>query len=116
MMQYFENDVDKELMLGWADDLESGKFKQGRSTLVSMDRRNPDSKEHEKIIEYCCLGVLGVRLGKTVEELKNQEYLGYLGICPQGIINETVFSKMNDQERLPFSEIAAKIRRDLKNC
>lgn len=96
---------------GWLVDLRSGQFKQGPRRLC---RKDPVDGEKT----YCCLGVLGERMdllheandGDIIAEGQDDEYL------PYGLIDELTqqeLSQLNDDERLPFPEIADYIEKNL---
>lgn len=96
--------MDAELKSKWVTALRSGKYKQGQTFLYS-------SKDES----FCCLGVLC-----EVEGIPRSAFVGRCtttiewfdcGLTPK----QTSFlgDTMNDQERIPFPEIADYIEKNL---
>lgn len=86
--------ISRKTELKWADALESGKFKQGRDSLVSSGPR------------YCCLGVLGVLQG--IDVVKRDETIGVL---PRNMMGkQDCFTSLNDTHKWSFKQIAKAIR------
>lgn len=96
--------MNKEIAMKWADELESGRWKQGKGALNTADKR------------HCCLGVLcemavaaGVRVKKrkaTKAQLESdslagdyRSYAGALSTPPASVVR---WAGMNDSDGNPF--------------
>jgi hypothetical protein len=118
--------VDKTIKKSWTSALRSGKFRQCQGTL----RRN--YLAHAEISSsYCCLGVLCDILQPPGENLWKEEidsddkpywiYRGAVNSLTEDLRNETKLSasdvaylmKMNDDDRMPFPQIADWIEHNL---
>ena len=91
----------KDLLLEWAEALESGEYDQGEGSLLNSEGR------------YCCLGVLASVLGVSRRRMLNWSYLRNVipGLLPEHAEKE--FANANDgyeSERLSFDDIADMIR------
>ena len=74
--------MNKELISNWCDDLESGRYKQGRKKLRQRDL--------EGKLKYCCLGVLLNRINRKEWRYKHELYLfkDSWGVLPSNIRGE----------------------------
>ena len=111
---YTTNKMNPEYKSKWVSALKSGKYKQGRFALRSLDHK------------YCCLGVL-LDIAGTEWILENNDdgyYVpewastGYLSLEHRDKFNisgETMdtLTKLNDQDRASFEEIAYWIEENL---
>jgi hypothetical protein len=112
--------MDQEFKKKWCEALRSGKYKQGRSYLRTKDEK------------FCCLGVALDVLG-TDWDLKEPPSDSFDTACyaSDGLVNilsienlikifgtefgdSRVFFIMNDDQKLPFSEIADYIEANYK--
>ena len=102
----------REMRDKWADALESGKFLQTRTRLITSQ----EMADKDKPAGYCCIGVFGrVCLGLTDDELNEidvtggenspYKYLRTLGVEP------VIFWRFNDRNRMTFQEIAVEVRK-----
>lgn len=105
-------EVDKELFRNWIDALKSGKYKQGRYSLVNLEL--DDTKT------FCCLGVLNEISGENVDglqinylpDISKFQFLRKIKI--REIVNtinpewsiEGYLSYLNDTCNLDFEDIA----------
>jgi len=65
--------MEKKTAMKWVKALRSGKFKQKAGTLVSVEENHEG--ETEKILGYCCLGVLGEVCGMDKGDLIGVDFL-----------------------------------------
>jgi hypothetical protein len=108
----------KKLKADWIEALESGKFRQGHGELKYTDSETGQC--------HCCLGVLGVVAGMTIEGNAVIDGAGVMqGYTPiynlliemfpaLAHMNPDVcgfFWRMNDCDRLSFKEIAEVIKK-----
>jgi hypothetical protein len=91
--------MDQELKAKWVEALRSGKYVQGRMQLY-----------HKGSNSYCCLGVLGLLIGKTHDEMDNDSSTPEWDILPRDVIGHCV--DMNDHRKRTFTEIADYIEKE----
>lgn len=120
----------------WADDLASGKYKQGQGGLACYADGNPvqDSAREEEHDSFCCLGVAAmtaldhgykgpVDWTNGILQVELQDWYGiganpYLTERPAGACNWAdcdcqegiTATELNDGDKRPFAEIAEMIR------
>lgn len=102
--------MDQELKQKWVKALRSGEYQQGRYKLRSLDDK------------YCCLRVLCSVMGIPSTPTKNDyDFEGLMGTITPAYLQKAGLSEddqgkliiLNDDDRLPFSEIATYIEANL---
>ncbi len=103
----------------WVAALRSGKFKQGRTSLVIRKKTKNGTLAKKKAVSYCCLGVAERVVGKkTIANIgskksiadETRQKLNLASISGVFKLNNsntyTSLVHCNDQQKLSFSQIA----------
>lgn len=93
--------MDKERKAKWVAALRSGEYEQGSGILHDKDTN-----------KYCCLGVLHVVAGVPLSQIEGKAFGQSCSLLGSDV-NDLMFVKMNDSERLSFAQIADYIEANL---